>query len=886
MRPLKLTMSAFGPYVGVHTLDMEQLGQNGLYLITGDTGAGKTTIFDAITFALYGEASGSCREVKMLRSKYAKPEEKTYVELSFSHDHKIYTIKRRCRISGSEGNQTMTVIPELQASDCVPLTKTKEVNEKIKEIIGLTREQFQQISMISQGEFRKLLQADTKSRQVIFRDIFKTYFYSRLQDRLKEDARSSEETLTAAHHSQAQYIRDIACGETSRFAAEVQQAKKGEMLTADVLALLEALMAEDGLALERLQKDKALLDRIVRYEEAAKKLEEEETKEALAAEALKAAEVRKKQAEQTEQRQQDLLKLMAALESTLPDYEAYEAAAAQQLATKGRITQQEELLNQADQDKNRLRDLLEAQKRELKELQNSPMQAEQLELRKGELDKLLQQISELRRARKRLEEAQRSFCQAQEKADTLRAQYEEKNRAFLYEQAGILASELQPGKPCRVCGSTVHPDPAKLSVNAPTEAEVKAAKALADAAQRAASAASSDAAEKKGKAESQEKVTRELLEKLLANTEAAQAEAAAAAEIEMLKKQIKTARENARRKKELDGKIPQTEKELAAAEDARSRANSALSNLNGMWEEQQKNLEALRAKLRFESQAAAKREIRAYKREQDELAAAQKRAVNEYNEKKNALAQIAGAIQKIKEELEGITLPEQETVLRLSGEKDTLERSLRSLTSRMDANESTREKIQRNIAQVSALEKRHAWLKALSDTANGRIAKSERIELEVYYQRIFFDRILRRANLRLQKMSAGQYDLKRAKGETKGQHALDLDIHDHLNGTERSVGSLSGGEAFMASLSLALGLSDEIQASTGVRLDTLFVDEGFGSLDTDSLGKAYSALASLTEGNRLVGIISHVAELKKLIDDKQIIVTKSPDGTSQCKIYC
>ena len=183
------------------------------------------------------------------------------------------------------------------------------------------------------------------------------------------------------------------------------------------------------------------------------------------------------------------------------------------------------------------------------------------------------------------------------------------------------------------------------------------------------------------------------------------------------------------------------------------------------------------------------------------------------------------------------------------------------------------------------MEQKHAWMKTLSDTANGNLSGKDKIMLETHIQTTYFDRILERANIRLQKMSGGQYDLKRRRTAStmRGQSGLELDIVDHLNATERSVNTLSGGESFLASLALALGLSDEVQMSTGIHLDTLFVDEGFGSLDSEALSKAYYTLSSLTEGNRLVGIISHVAELKERID-RQILVTKDHAGGSHAVI--
>ncbi|MBQ2400586.1 MAG: hypothetical protein II311_01070 [Lachnospiraceae bacterium] len=209
----------------------------------------------------------------------------------------------------------------------------------------------------------------------------------------------------------------------------------------------------------------------------------------------------------------------------------------------------------------------------------------------------------------------------------------------------------------------------------------------------------------------------------------------------------------------------------------------------------------------------------------------------------------------------------------------------KSVHTRITTNETCRRNIAKKQSELEALENRYAWMKALSDTANGNLSGKDKIMLETYIQTTYFDRILERANLRLRKMSGGQYDLKRRKsaGNKVSQSGLELDIIDHINGTERSVNTLSGGEAFLASLALALGLSDEVQMSTGIRLDTLFVDEGFGSLDSDALSKAYATLAGLTEGNRLVGIISHVTELKERID-KQIVVTKLKIGGSSAQI--
>ena len=249
MRPLKLTIAGFGPYAGLQELDFEVLGTCGLYLITGDTGAGKTTIFDAITFALFGVASGDSREPAMLRSKYARAEDPTYVELIFEYAGKRYTVRRNPEYDRPKTKGTGTTKQRAEAQLTCPdgrvISRIQEVDKAVRDIIGLTREQFAQVAMISQGEFRKLLQADTEQRQKIFRDIFDTGRYVTLQNRLKEKANQLNVDLSNARLSIQQYIGGIACDEDSVLAPEVRKAKDGGLLTADVMELLEKLLAQD-----------------------------------------------------------------------------------------------------------------------------------------------------------------------------------------------------------------------------------------------------------------------------------------------------------------------------------------------------------------------------------------------------------------------------------------------------------------------------------------------------------------------------------------------------------------------------------------------------------------------------------------------------------------
>lgn len=260
-----------------------------------------------------------------------------------------------------------------------------------------------------------------------------------------------------------------------------------------------------------------------------------------------------------------------------------------------------------------------------------------------------------------------------------------------------------------------------------------------------------------------------------------------------------------------------------------------------------------------------------------------------HNQCKENLAGVRGTIEQLHKQLEGgvdiDTVQLRTKKDEYAAQKTVVMAKQKIVHTRISANETALQGVSAKAAEVERLDKKYVWMKALSDTANGSVSGKDRVMLETYIQTTYFERILARANIRLQKMSGGQYDLKRREKADNKQSlsGLELDIIDHINTTERSVNTLSGGEAFLASLALALGLSDEVQMSTGIHLDTLFVDEGFGSLDSEALSKAYNTLAGLTEGNRLVGIISHVAELKEKID-KQIVVKKEKTGESRAEI--
>ena len=469
--------------------------------------------------------------------------------------------------------------------------------------------------------------------------------------------------------------------------------------------------------------------------------------------------------------------------------------------------------------------------------------------RRNSLKNLISDYKNLHTEQKTLQKKQTAYLALAQAADEQLQAYTRMQRAFLDAQAGILAGSLQAGIPCPVCGSVEHPRPAVLSEHAPTEEQVKCAKTAYDDAQAAA----------------QEQLQ------------------IAEAQIGELNAQIETAKQNIRRKENLDKQIPKTEDALRAAQDTRNKADKQI----GMLQTQQHALAARIAELRqvltCKNKASAEQEISVLETRADALEQALTDAQTKEKSSLNTLTATRAAIRQLREQLKtGVDADLDKLSAKLHIQRgQKLDEQRQSVHTRLAVNGRAHDKIIKQRDALDALEQKFTWMDVLARTAAGTLSGKAKIDLETYVQTTYFDHILSRANLRLQKMSSGQYDLKRRRNADNKQSrsGLDLDIVDHINATERSVNTLSGGEAFLASLSLALGLSDEVQMSTGIHLDTLFVDEGFGSLDSSALGKAYQTLAGLTEGNRLVGIISHVSELKERID-RQIVVSKGPDGSS------
>ena len=525
MRPIKLVMSAFGPYAGRTEVDFEKLGTNGLYLITGDTGAGKTTIFDAIAYALYGEASGDLRDSSMLRSKYAELETPTEVELVFSYDGKEYTVKRNPeyerKAKKGDGVTVQKAEAELTYPDGRVVTKIKDVNTAIVDIMGVDRNQFSQIAMIAQGDFRKLLVADTKERQEIFRMIFKTDYYRILQDKIKSEYSAVRNEYEAAQSSVKQYISDIQCDENDVLSIEANKARNGEMIVEDVVELISKILENDkkseSVTAEKISKIEKALEEVTavlaKAEEYSKAQSELEKSEKTYAElTVSFGETQKTlEAEKAKKPEQEKLsKQIAVIEAEIPKYDELDAkkAEAQKLANQlqtcnktleSYITAQKGIAEDIAKMKDEQKSLADAGANREKFIREK----EQAENRKAALENLVKKLSAFDSLTDRYEQAKKAYLAATDKAESAKNLYEMNYRAFLNEQAGILAEDLTEGVPCPVCGATNHPKLAQKSATSPTESTVNESKSAYDKARKYAEELSRTAGEIKGQVDSQ-----------------------------------------------------------------------------------------------------------------------------------------------------------------------------------------------------------------------------------------------------------------------------------------------------------------------------------------------------------------------------------------------
>ena len=934
MRPLYLSLTAFGPYAGKTEIDFTLLGNTGLYLITGDTGAGKTTIFDAITYALFGEASGNQREPAMFRSKYAKPETPTEVVLTFSYMEKKYTIKRnpdymRPKTRG-EGTTLEKAAAELHYPDGRIVTKLKEVNKEIEKILGIDCRQFTQIGMIAQGDFQKLLFSSTEERKKIFQKIFHTKNYAILQDNLKAELSDINKKYMQEKDHIKQYCNGIIWDEKEDADKTVSKSYSNELPDEDVLSELDELIAEET------ENEKNLKDKVNFCEKEISKLINRKAKAEEQIKIEQEYETSKNQLKQLIPKKEKILDEFHIVTGKKPEIKKYREEATElnvELPNYQSFEQQKQIVEELEKkllDSNRefhkekeklnvLQNKLETEKNEISGLKSAEKEQWNAESLKNKVEKKYSKLKEIEDQLHERDKLYKQLCikQTDYRSSAIEAQkykmiYEKNYQDYLNEQAGVLAATLEEGKPCPVCGAIKHPVPALNSENAPSKEALEKSRIEAEEKTKNMTDASESAGKCKVRVEEKDNIIKDQLDKLFNEIEEDEIKNTILKNNgidfdklkiilqELQKKWEKESIEAETIFKEATKKVEKKEileNALKTEEETYQNCSNKVQNLerdlieietNKKAAEEQKNNFA--EKLQFSSSKEVKEKIQKLEEKSNRIEKEIEQITQDFHACDKEITALELSVKDseeiLKNRIKNDPKEDAEKIEELNRKKLLfIEKQQKTLVMKT-TNSEVFSKLTLCIKNKEQIEKQLAYIKALSDTANGTLQGKEKIMLETYIQMRYFDRIINRANIRLMVMSNGQFEFKRSleSENRQKQSGLDLNIIDHYNGSERSVKTLSGGESFKASLSLALGLSDEIQSNAGgIRLDTMFVDEGFGSLDEESLQQAIKALNGVTEGNRLVGIISHVSELKDQID-KQIIVKKNRFGESTAKV--
>lgn len=926
MRPIRLKMSAFGAYAGINEIEFDVLGTEGIYLITGDTGAGKTTIFDAITYALYGRTSGENRDGAMMRSQYAVPTVPTEVELDFLYREKLYHVRRnpeytRPKVKGT-GETKQKAEVELILPDGAVLTGKHDVDDKIEDILGVNYEQFSRIIMIAQGAFQKFLFASTNERQNIFRRIFKTERYEALQKELKLYIDRLDGERLDLKKSVKQYIRDVVCDEQNELYPELERACADQLQTGESILLIKKILQEDETIRDKVvheieDVDKSL-DKVNEKLGMAKGLEKVKKQIAEDEKLLpeRQAEHRDWQAQLVELRGQqpvykELQEKITLLKKELEEYNALEKLEKELKKAAADIEKKEEKREElfiAYEEKKEKKASDSARLDGLQDIDATFVKQEKvlsdLENRISSVEKLEEKVKQYEHTKKEQEKAQRRYKEISEIYNAKDTWYKQNKKMYLDAQAGILAEHLEEGRPCPVCGALHHPHPAALASDTMTKEELEQEEREIDELKEEVRADSERACSLSGVLQTlREQIQHEkaavfflctgnaaeegmlsLQEQLKKKKKDMKAEKKAA---EQAKERLEAERKE---KRELEAALSNADKEIEFCRESLDRCEKEIAGLEGEYKTKQQRAKEEKRRLKFASRKEAEESMQRQQAEAEMFEKKLERCQEKCSAAGDSVKEISAKLQANKNQVAEakelqVEACEQEKA-RLINAKQELEEKKNRIDNRISINSSALENIDARKGNLEELEEKCKWVRRLSDTANAKINGKEKIVLETYVQMAYFERIIERANVRFMKMSNGQYELKRREDLSGGNAlvGLDLDVVDHYNGSVRNVKSLSGGESFQASLALALGVSDEMQMSaSGIQLDTMFIDEGFGSLDEESLQQAIGVLMELSGGKRLIGIISHVDGLKQKID-KQIVVKKDKAKGSQAEV--
>lgn len=863
MKPITLTLCGWGPFRDKQTVDFTKVSEKGIFLITGQTGAGKTTIFDGITYALYGSMSGEIREKNSVRSDFADADTPTYAELTMMHNGLLYQIYRNPEYmrpkKRKNGGQAMTKEREkavLTLPDGSVMEGSGEVTRKIQEILRLDYRQFKQISMIAQGEFARLLTASPGEKTRIFREIFDTALYDRFASVLRDEANTLyKEVMEYRHrmdedvrqfHTEDEIWKELTSGETHPY----------EQLMDRLEVLEKDCRREEKKAarrLEKLDQEMVELEKRIQQAETDQKAFQKlrETKARL--EALKGQSGDMAQKEERLKRGEHAAEIRA-------EYQQVNGVEKQLYALERQEKEEEEAIRrevalvQECSGIYEKRDLLLA-------YYDLSQSMEELEKRKAA------GLNRQKQLEKKLLCHQQDYLEQEKRTADRQHELTEAQSRYRRAVIGLAARLVEEGKPCPVCGSLEHPHVAGTGEDVPDEEQLNRLQETYDQSAARLTALHGQAAAARAEAEGQAEQNRQLADEenvLLEKKGSFSEELVSFASIhnrEEVREQaelytglIKGLEVRRQNKERLSADKARLEKELAAARESWEKAleKGGFAGLEAyqeavLEETDRKNLSEAIARYRLELGSAA--ELCSHMEE--ELKGKEETDTAPFLDKRNSLL-----------------------------EEKKREESMRTRWS-IGASDAARTYglLKEKKKDMEKKEKAYGIIRDLDNMASGNNAK--KLVFEQYVLAGYFEDILEAANLRLRRMTGGRYELSRVEeaGDGRSKDSLEIRVMDYYTGKYRSVKTLSGGESFKASLALALGMSDVIQAeSGGIRVEALFIDEGFGALDTESLDQACGALMGLVESDRMIGIISHVPELQERIAS-QIYIEKKNTGS-------
>ena len=925
MRPLKLSFESFNSYANKTSIDFEDFNSNGIFLITGPTGSGKTTIFDAIKYALYGVASGEDRKNISNFSDFANLESPSTVIFEFLQRGVKYRIERisSYQVPKKDKNletdkktltqkTTVNFYQLIDGEEKLLASNATKVNEEVQNLLGIDKNQFSQIVMIAQGDFSKILTAKGSDRETLLRNIFNTEIYQQLQERLKTNTSQLEKEHEINLATAKNALQEINLNDQEQ-SDKVLEYLNNEKTILSHLDEIHTFIEEQNSALNeearsldsktiKLSNRKDALTGYLAQLESNQKIKDQISACNEYLDLHKPILDQKKSAyDQAKKNEVEIEKLRSDITKLEEKIVRYDSASKQVESIELEISK---LDSQLLEHKRQI-GLLDKKSAETQTLQNELKEKKQrLEENSNKLTEIERLISEIEQTVKRkenadvysekLDEEQIALEELSIKYNQSEEAYQSAEQKFNAAQAGILASKLIEGSPCPVCGSIHHPRIASLSNNVPSETEIKKLKDTMESIRQKKQKQSEAAATSKTKFDFENNEFKQSFTHVLSvvhlidefkNVDSFE-ELMHANEVLI---QQKSAIESQNKEKEiLESRINQTDIDLKNIDENKTETNNSIQELTNHLNRRNGELSLIKNsgdlididKIKiFHENAVARLGILS-----NQLAQSKEefdKELAEFNRKKDFCQGLKSQLNNtlcidpsnLKDQIQEIVTEQQE-----------IRNKVTEINHMISINESPLNTIKRIYHDAIATEKKYNTTKTLYDFVSGKSSNSESgcISLENYVQRTYLQRVVEEANNRLAIMTDSQFVLK-TKGDKKFKknEYLDLEVTDLYTGKDRDVKSLSGGEKFMTSLALALGFSDVIQQDAGgIQLDSMFIDEGFGTLDSETLEQALRLLDQLsTNSNTLVGIISHVEELKNRIP-QQIVVSKDLNGSS------